>query len=240
MTRRRHAPFLISTFVKQASGDTTELHLDVYATMVEVKRAVHDALWFPVNSQQLIFAGKLLEDGRTLQDYCIQRGSTLHLVVKKVRDGYQHLFGDDGKLLIPWEPLLKWEEWPEERCMAENWKTSVMDVVKGVKKLNVFSVAFAQRLFEEIDNFCEARADSGLALRMEHLKLDKKLEELLEPVVKHVVKNNDAKTCLLIKAMRYAWVPNKVVDWPLHCDGDMATLNVCLGNSHEGGLLRIV
>jgi ubiquitin C len=84
-------------FLKNLEGETVAFDVEPFDSVEQLKEKITEAEDIPASEQRLIFAGKLifvystnfkcvsgkqLEDGFTLENYCVQKGSTLHLSLR--------------------------------------------------------------------------------------------------------------------------------------------------------------
>ena len=131
--------FAMQIFVKTSTGKHITLEAEPTDRVEDVKLKVQDKEGIPIEMQTLTFQGKILEDGNTLQDYSIQKDSTIHLVLKQL-DGSNIIKEPDNLIAVFGQKL-------SDVPLTEGWTWVDPDIYLTVRE-NIVTARFDVSSYE--------------------------------------------------------------------------------------------
>ncbi|KAA6383490.1 MAG: putative Polyubiquitin [Streblomastix strix] len=164
--QKKNNPFQI--FVKIIDNKTFPLLVENTETIGNVKQQIQQKEGIPANKQRLIFAGELLDDEKTIQEYTIQESAILRLELRQQRPNDFQIFVKTatGKMIdlqvINIDTIESIKQQVYERCNFPPelqrivFAEQVLEDVKTVQDYNIQNLAVLDVIFipwERIDPF---------------------------------------------------------------------------------------
>ena len=131
-------------YIKTLTGKTITLRVTSWSMLAEVKHLIQNKEGIPPDQMRLVFAGKQLEDGRTLRDYKIQPKSELHLILR-LRGGMYAKSSAQGGLPKTFTVMTRRGGEHEVTWTFE----SLDDVIERVRKMDEEEYACERRAGED-------------------------------------------------------------------------------------------